>query len=133
MAGGDLTTQRKLAIGWAAARVLYAAGVIVAPKQFAGPWLGRALDTGGGRVAARALVVRDGLGAAGVAIAALRGQDTRPWTALCVGGDLGDIAATMADRSDLPDRGAAMTPVVAGFAALSGAALVALETRARNG
>lgn len=132
MAGSDLNTQRKLALGWAGARIVYAAGVIVAPRRFAGPWLGGALDSGGGRVAARALVARDGLGAAGVAIAALRGGDTRPWTALCVGGDMADIASTMADRGDLPDRSVAMTPVVAGFAALSGALLIALETRERD-
>lgn len=132
MPSGDLSTQRKLALGWAAARIAYAVGVIAAPQRFARPWLGGAIDTGGGRVAARALVARDGLGAAGVAIAALRGGDTRPWTALCVGGDMADIASTMADRGDLPDRSIAMTPVVAGFAALSGTLLIALETRERD-
>ena len=118
-----MSTARKLAVGFAAARIAYSAALTVAPGRAAGPWLGSAVERGGGRVAARALVARDALISAGFGIAALRGTPARPWLAACVVSDLADIAATLADREHLPDGSAAGTVALAGGAALAGAAL----------
>jgi hypothetical protein len=112
-----------LTLAFVAGRVAYAVAVIAAPKQAAGPWLGEAAERGGGRVGARGLVARDALIAIGLGVAARRGQPTRPWLATLVASDLSDIAATVADRANLPQHSAPATVVVAGAAALAGAAL----------
>jgi hypothetical protein len=114
---------RTLTIGFAAARVVYAGAVIAAPRAAAGPWLGGAVEGGGGRVAARALVARDAIISAGVAVAAQREAAVRPWLVACVASDLADIAATLADRDGLPARAATGTVALAGAAALAGAGL----------
>ncbi len=114
---------RGLTIGFAAARIAYAAAVIVAPEKAAGPWLGEAVESGGGRVAARALVARDALIAVGFGIAAARGEPVRPWLAAVVASDVADIASTLADRDHLPEHSAPGTVVLAGAAAVVGIAL----------
>ena len=114
---------RRLAIGFAAVRIGYAAALVVAPKQMGGPWLGDAAASGGGRVAARALVARDAFISAGAGLAALRGEPVNPWLTALVASDLTDIAATLADRHDLPERSAPGTVLIAGAAALAGVAL----------
>jgi hypothetical protein len=124
-----MNTVGKLAVAFAAGRVAYAAALIVAPRRAGGPWLGDALERGGGRVAARALVARDALLALGLADAAVRGNSIRPWAAALVASDLTDIAATLADRDELPDQAAVGTVAVAGSAALAGAALLASSER----
>jgi hypothetical protein len=120
-----MSTAGKLAIAFAAGRVAYAAALIVAPRQAGGPWLGDAVERGGGRVAARALVARDALLALGLADAVHREASIRPWAAALIASDLADIAATLADRDELPDQAAAGTVAVAGGAALAAAALYA--------
>lgn len=118
-----MDTDRKLAIGFSVARIVYAGALIAAPKQAGGPWLGDAVERGGGRVAARALVARDALISAGLGVAAWRRGPMRPWLAVLVASDLADIASTLADRDDLPDRSAPGTVVLAGAGALAGVAL----------
>lgn len=119
----------RFAIAFACGRIAYAAAVIVAPGRAAGPWLGAAAESGGGRVAARALVARDALIAAGIAATASRGADARPWLAAAVASDAADIAATLADRDRLPERSAPGTVAIAGAAALAGAVLFARAGR----
>jgi hypothetical protein len=97
--------------------------LIAATRSAGRPWLGDAVDLSGGRVAARALVARDALVSAGLTAAALRGSPTRPWLAVLVASDVADMAATIADADDLPDRAVPGTLVLAGSAALAGAAL----------
>jgi len=115
--------MKKLTKGFVLARIAYAAALIVAPKKAGGPWLGTAVERGGGRVAARALVARDGLISAGLGVAAWRREPIRPWLAVLVASDLADIGSTLADRGDLPKRSAPATVAVAGAAALAGVAL----------
>ncbi len=109
----------------AASRVAYAAAVIAAPGPAAGPWLGKEVEVGGTRVAARALVARDALIGIGLGAAALHDAPTRPWLAALVASDLSDIAATLADREHLPSRAAIGTVAVAGTMAAIGAILYA--------
>lgn len=118
-----MDTNRKVAIGVAVARIAYAAGVIAAPKKFGGAWLGDAVERGGGRVAARALVARDAVISVGLGMAALRREPMRPWLAALVASDLADIGSTLADHDNLPSQSAPGTVVIAGAAALTGVAL----------
>jgi len=115
--------EGRLVAGFAAARIAYAAALIAAPRRFGGPWLGEAAAQGGGRVAARALVARDALIAAGAGASALHGAAVRPWLAACVAADIADIGATLADRGALPPKSAPGTVALAGAAAAAGAAL----------
>jgi hypothetical protein len=116
----DLKT---LAIAFGAGRIAYAAALVAAPGRAGGPWLGPAAASGGGRVAARALAVRDGALGVGVVAAASSGGAMRPWLAACVVSDLVDMTATWLERDELPERSGPATVVVAGGAAAAGAAL----------
>ncbi len=122
MSAADNT--RRLAIGFALGRVAYAAALIAAPGKVGGPWLGDAAERGGGRVAARALAARDGLISVGLGVAGAGERPIRPWLAALLASDLADIAATLADRGDLPKRSVPGTVVLAGAAAVAGAALL---------
>ena len=114
---------KKLAIAFGISRIAYAVALLVAPKKAAGPWLGADAASGGGKVAARALAVRDGALGAGVAAAAATGSSMRPWLYACVASDLVDATATWLERDSLPERAGPATLVVAGGAAAAGAAL----------
>ena len=82
-----------------------------------------AVERGGGRVAARALVARDAVLSVGLAVAASRRAPMRPWLAALVASDLADIGSTLADRDNLPDRAPAGTVALAGGGAIAGVAL----------
>ena len=120
-----MNDTRKLAIAFGASRIAYAVALLAVPGKAARPWLGSAVESGGGRVAARALAVRDGALGTGVAVAALAGAPLRPWLIACAASDLVDLTATVIDRETLPERSAPATVVVAGGAAASGIALAA--------
>ncbi len=114
---------KQLAIGFGVSRIAYAVALLFAPGRAAGPWLGSAAESGGGRVAARALAVRDGALGAGLAIAAASGSSIRPWAVGCAVSDVVDITSTLIDRESLPPRSAPATVAVAGLACAGGAAL----------
>ncbi|HYH62991.1 MAG TPA: hypothetical protein VD766_14075 [Solirubrobacterales bacterium] len=118
-----MTDLQKLAIAYGASRIAYALALIAAPKQAAGPWLGPDAASGGGKVATRALAVRDGALGAGVAAAALNESPMRPWLFACIASDLVDATATWREREDLPERAGLATLAVAGGMAAAGAAL----------
>ncbi len=120
-----MDTTRKLAFSFGVSRIAYAVALLVVPGRAAGPWLGTAVESGGGRVAARALAVRDGALGAGVALAAASGGPMRPLLGACAVSDLVDMTATVLDRDSLPARSAPATVVVAGAAAAAGIALAA--------
>ena len=120
-------TKKRLAIAFGASRIAYAAALIASPKGAGGPWLGAATERGGGRVATRALAIRDGALGAGVAAAAASGSSLRPWLLACIVSDLVDMSATWAERSELPERSGPATLVVAGGMAAAGAALAAAD------
>ena len=111
--------------GFAASRVAYAVGVAVAPGPTASVWLGDGVESGGTRVAARALVARDAYLAIGLADAARRGGASRPWLAALIASDLSDIVATLADRKRLPKHAGPGVVLVAGGMAAIGAVFFA--------
>jgi hypothetical protein len=120
-----MNDTQKLAVAFGASRIAYAVALLAVPGKAAGPWLGGAVASGGGRVAARALAIRDGALGAGVVAAALAGAPLRPWLIACAVSDAVDLTATVIDRDALPERSAPATVVVAGAAAAGGVALAA--------
>ncbi len=100
-------------------RVAYGAALVAAPRRLTVRWLGPgATQYRGGVVALRALGVREALLHSGALAALWRGEPLRPWLAASIGGDVGDIAWTVAARSSLPERSAQATVAVAGGSAL---------------
>jgi hypothetical protein len=120
-----VSTIRKLAIGFGAGRVAFAAALAAAPRATTRRWLGAAAETPGGRVGIRGLAWRDGVTSTGVIVAAARGSAIRPWLAACVAGDCADIAATLRERERLPRGSGPGTVALAGAAAAAGIVLAA--------
>jgi hypothetical protein len=118
---------RTAALGLAASRVAYGAGMVLAPTHAARMWVGRRARDPRAQVLARALGARDlvlGLGS----LLALRGGDrmaARPWFAAQVATDSVDLLATLGARA-LPAPARAFT-VAAAAGSLAVAAAYATQ------
>jgi hypothetical protein len=110
---------------FALARIAFGAGLIVAPQRVASGWLAADAKRAPTQVAVRGLGARDVALAAGLVLAARRGEDARPWLAGCIACDVADIAATLAAGAALPARARWGTVVLAGTGAAIGIALAA--------
>lgn len=108
-------------------RLAYAATLLLVPARFTQRWLGPAVTEPPAQVALRGLGIREGLLHTGALIAALQGGPVRPWLAASIGGDLTDIAATVAGRRGLPEGAAPATVAVAGGSALLSAAVAVAD------
>jgi hypothetical protein len=112
-----MSRSRTAAVAVLGARMAYGAALLAAPTRITGRWLGPTREGAGAQVALRGLAVRElAIHGAGLA-AALRGAPLRPWLAVSVAGDLGDIAATLASRRGLPSGSPVATAAVAGASA----------------
>jgi hypothetical protein len=114
---------RAAAIAVLGLRVAYGAGLIAAPGRLGRRWLGPASATAPTQVPLRALGMREIVLHVGALLATLRGAPLRPWLIGSIAGDLGDVAATIAGRGELPDGASTATVVVGGGSALVSAAL----------
>jgi hypothetical protein len=121
---------RASAVAVTGMRIAYGAALIAIPERLTRSWLGDTAESAGGRVALRALGAREVLLHSGALRAALQGGSALPWLAASFGGDLSDIASTVAERSGLPAGSARATAVVAGASALATAAVAAALERA---
>jgi hypothetical protein len=117
-----MSPKRTAAVVVLGLRVAYGAALIAAPERMARRWLGPDAAHAPVQVPLRALGMREILLHAGAIAAAARGGSLRPWFAASIAGDLTDIAATVAGRSELPEGAAPATAVVAGTSALLSAA-----------
>lgn len=116
-----MPSSRAAAIAVLSLRIAYGAALAAAPARLSRGWLGPIGAPAG--VALRGLGARE-IAVHGVALAAaLRGAPLRPWLAVSIAGDLGDIAATAAAGSHLPEGAVAKTAAVAGGSALVTAAV----------
>jgi hypothetical protein len=113
-----MTRDRTAAATVLALRVGYGAALIAAPERLARRWLGPDSSRAPAQVPLRALGMRELLIHVGGLAALLRGETVRPWLGASIAGDLTDIAATVAGRSELPAGAASATAVVAGVSAL---------------
>ena len=121
---------RASAVAVVSLRIVYGAALIAAPERLTRKWLGDTAERAGGRVALRALGAREVLLHSGALRAVLGGDSALPWLAASLGGDLTDIASTVAERDRLPDGSAQATAAVAGVSALLTAAVAAALERA---
>lgn len=120
-----MATRSLFAHVYAGARIAYGVALVANPRRTARRWLGDGLDSGAGRVGARALGARDALLSAGLVQALEREHDPLPWLLFLAVSDLVDIGATVADREDLPTHAAPATVVLAGAFCACGLALAA--------
>lgn len=124
-----MTGARKGAIAVLGLRIAYGVGLIAAPSRLGWRWLGPAAHAAPTQVPLRALGAREIVMHAGAIIAAVRGAPLRPWLVGSILGDLSDLTATVAGRSELPKGSATATLVVGGSSALISAAVaVAVES-----
>jgi hypothetical protein len=124
-----MTSTRKLAVAFAAARGLYGVALAVTPGSVGTSWLGDAAEAPSVHVALRGLAARDLALAAGTIDAAAREVPLRPWLLASVGCDVSDIAATLVAGHSVPPRARVGTLALAGISALAGAALAATADR----
>ena len=116
--------MKRLVVGYAALRIVYAAGLLAAPGRIAKPWLGDGAAGAAGSVALRGLGARDGALAVGAIVALASGGSARPWLAACAASDAADLIATLvADGDELPARAKPGTVMAAGGFGAAGAAL----------
>jgi hypothetical protein len=120
-----MTRTARLATAFAIGRSLYGVALIAAPARIGTSWIGADAARRPSQVAIRGLGARDIALAAGTVLAAMRGDDLRPWLIGCVACDLADIGATLAAGDDVPKRARLGTVALAGGAALGGVALSA--------
>lgn len=118
--------KQQLTIAFSLGRVAFGMGLIALPARLGSSWLGPAGEQRPVHVALRGLGARDIALAAGAAWAAARGGAARPWLVATVGGDLADLAATLAAGDSLPKRARTGTLALAGGSAIVGAALAAV-------
>jgi hypothetical protein len=118
-----MPASRTAAIAVLSLRIAYGVGLAAAPARLVRSWLGP--TTAPTEVALRGLGVREiGVHTAGL-VAAVTGAPVRPWLAISLAGDLGDIAATAAGASGLPGGAVPKTAAVAGGSALLTAVVAA--------
>jgi hypothetical protein len=123
-------TARDAARQYAAGRVALGAGLLLAPGLVGRPWLGAAAGEPAGRVALRALGVRD-LIIGAIAVHTVDHPEVAPrWQRACAVADGVDLAATLAARPGLPPVGSAL---VAAMAAAGTAAGLLLAEALRGG
>jgi hypothetical protein len=110
--------HRHLARLLATGRVGLGALLLVRPAA-ARSWIGDVAEQPGGRVAVRALAVRDLVIGVGVLRALDRGESLRPWLAFSAAADLGDTLATLGAVRRLPRGAIGALALAAGSAAVS--------------
>jgi hypothetical protein len=114
---------RTAAIAVLSLRIAYGAALVAAPARLTRSWLG---PTGAPtEVALRGLGVREIAVHGAALVAAATGGPLRPWLAVSVAGDLGDVAATAVGAPGLPSGALPKTVAVAGASALLTAAVAA--------
>ena len=110
---------RNLATGVAAGRIAFGAGLVLAPRLLAGPWIGARAGDPRTQLVIRGFGARDlALGVGG--LRALHGGDAGParwWFAAQALGDATDLVVTLAAGDALP------RPVKAGVAVLASGAV----------
>jgi hypothetical protein len=122
-----------LAFAHAATRASLGGAMLFAPRLSARPWLGEAVERGGGRVAMQAFAVRDLALGLGMLRALSRGEPVRHWFRLGVAFELVDAGATVLNRRELPDGPIPDAIAVLGAFGLGGGPVVGALLDERRG
>ncbi len=106
-------------------RVAYGVGLIAAPDRVGKRWIGPVARSGPAQIGLQGVGGREiGLHVAAL-YAAARGAPLRPWLAASIVGDLSDVLATVAKRSELTNRATGATVLVGGGSGVISAVLLA--------
>lgn len=107
----------------AAGRIGFGLALLGAPRQVAGPWIGKDAGRAGTTVVTRGLGARDlALGAGALAVP---NAQLRPWVAAGIAADTADLIGTLAAGGALPGRGRALVGAVASAGVILGAVALA--------
>jgi len=109
---------RTLTRAHALGRVALGAGLALAPRLTAGPWLGRDARRPAAQVPIRALGARDLAIGLGTVYAVAQGHGVRPWLGAGVIADATDLVATLRVRDRLPAAGVVTVALMAGGSVL---------------
>lgn len=127
VSGGPSPRWRAATAAVLSSRIAYGMALAAAPGRLATPWLGPDTATGPGQVALRGLGVREAALHAGILVALGRRRPIRGWLVVSLAGDLADVAATVAQRRQLPRWAAPKTVAAGGGSAALTAALLASD------
>ena len=117
-----MTSTRKLAVAFAAARGLYGLGLIALPSRVGTSWLGPDAERAPVHIVIRGLGARDVALSVGTILAAANDAPLRPWLLGSLGCDLTDVASTLAVGDALPRRARIGTVALGGGSAAASAA-----------
>jgi hypothetical protein len=120
-----MTRTAQLAVAFAAGRLGFGIALAALPQRVGSTWIGSDATRKPPQVPIRGVGARDVAVSAGIVLAAVRGDDLRPWLAGCVLADLVDVGAILAAGNTVPGQARAGTVAVAGSSALAAAALTA--------
>ena len=112
------------AVVFGAGRALFGVAMLATPGRITCAWVGA--DDAPSAVLIRCLAGRDIAIGGGLALAAARGHDPRPWLAGGLLADAVDAGATLAAGGDIPSNGRVATAALAGGSALFGAWLASV-------
>ena len=118
-----MARKHALILAFSAGRTAFGLALVALPSRIGSSWLGPDALRPPTQAALRGLGARDLALAGGTAWAAASGGAVRPWLGATVGGDLADVAATLAAGEAIPKRARAGTLALAGASALAGALL----------
>ena len=118
-----MARKQAFTITLSTARVAFGLALVACPARIGSSWLGPDGERRPTQVALRGLGARDLALALGALSATVRGSPVRPWLVATVGGDIGDLAATLAAGDSLPGRSRTGTLTLAGGSAALCAAL----------
>ena len=108
-------------------RAAYGTAMLATPGRIGKPWLGRPAPVAASDIPLRGVGGRElALHLAGGA-AVVRGAPLRPWLLASLGGDLTDIASTIAQRRQLPPGGLRAFLLAGGGSALLTLGLLAAD------
>jgi hypothetical protein len=110
-------------------RAAYGAAMLAVPGRIGRPWVGRPNPTAPSDIPLRGVGGREIAVHLAGAGAILRGAPPRPWLLASLGGDLTDLASTVAQRRQLPPGGLRACLLAAGASALMTAGLLAADGR----
>jgi hypothetical protein len=115
----------QLAVALAAGRIGFGIALAAAPEPVGTSWIGEDARHKPAQAPIRGIGARDIALAGGIVLAAIRGDDMRPWLAGCALSDVADVGAMLAAGSTVPGRARVGTLLLAGGSAIANAALTA--------
>ena len=112
-----------LAIAYAAGRIAFGVALTALPARVGSAWIGADAQRKPPQAPIRGIGARDIALGGGLVLAALRGDDMKPWLLGCVAADVVDVGAILAAGDGVPGQARLGTVAIAGASAVGGVAL----------